>query len=75
MTLTVTHEIAEGDAFLLLDEDGSDGHRVLLYNRSAQTVTEVDRPAIVEARTSSRAFRGAADPILNEVVHILGRHT
>jgi hypothetical protein len=71
VTLTVTHEIAEGDAFLLADEDGDRG-LVLLYNRTAQTVTEVDRPEVVEARTSSRTFQGEADPILSEVIAILG---
>jgi hypothetical protein len=70
MTLTVTHEIAEGDAFLLSCED-ADGHRVLLYDRSAQTVSEVDQPAVIQARTSSRGFRGKPEPILSEVAAIL----
>jgi hypothetical protein len=70
LTLTVTQTIGDGDAFLV--EEVRDGHaRVLLYDRSAQIVTVLERPELLVGRASWRDFDGDSEPILAEVGRLL----
>jgi hypothetical protein len=70
LTLTVTQRVARGDAFLLVHVENGQ-RRMLLYDRSAQVLTQFDEPGRLVGRASWERFDGDPTPIVREVRRLL----